>query len=114
MNVRPTKELVGASSALLVLGVLAQQSSYGYDIVKRINDAADGLFRWQEGTIYPLLHRLEKEELIRSRWQESESGRERKYYYITARGPHKHYPGPPEQWRDFNALVVRIAGLSNG
>ena len=55
------KELVGASTAILILGVLKRAPSYGYDIVRQINQEAEGVFTWQEGTIYPLLHKLERQ-----------------------------------------------------
>ncbi len=82
----PEKELMGASTALLVLSVLGTQASYGYQIVKRINEESQGLFTWQEGTIYPVLHRLEKDGLIRAEWREAQTGRRRKYYHVTAKG----------------------------
>ena len=109
---RSIKELVGASTSVLILGVLGREPSYGYQIVKRINEEAEGLFTWQEGTVYPLLHKLEKEGLVRSQWQEAESGRERKYYYITPKG-RGVLREDTEQWRDFNALVRRLAGVAN-
>src|SRR3954447_11078437 len=64
-TMRKRKELVGASTTVLILGVLARQPSYGYEIVKSVNDQAKGLFTWLEGTIYPVLHKLEKDSLIR-------------------------------------------------
>jgi PadR family transcriptional regulator, regulatory protein PadR len=113
MKARAIKELVGASTSVLVLGVVAREPSYGYDVVRRINEEAYGLFTWQEGTVYPVLHKLEKEGLIRSQWQEANSGRERKYYYITARG-RAVLTEDAEQWRDFHALVKRLAGGVHG
>ena len=101
------KELVGASTALLILGVIAKSPSYGYQIVKHINSEADDLFVWQEGTVYPVLHKLEKDGLVRSQWQVAETGRKRKYYYITPNGQ-KALTGYAEQWSEFNNLVVRI------
>src|SRR5688572_15885610 len=59
------KEIVGASTVLVILGELAKEPNYGYEIVRRVNAAADGIFEWQEGTIYPVLHKLEKEQLVR-------------------------------------------------
>lgn len=102
------KELVGASTGLLVLSVLAREASYGYQIIKRINDEADGLFVWQEGTVYPVLHKLEKDELVRAQWQTADTGRERKYYYITAKGRDALKDGTRE-WRAFNVMITRLA-----
>ena len=101
------KELVGASTGLLVLGVLAKAASYGYQIVKRVNAEADGLFVWQEGTIYPVLHKLEKEGLVRTQWQQADTGRRRKYYYITAKG-REALADRRREWEDVHALVARM------
>ena len=113
MNTRTEKELVGASTALLLLGTLAKTPSYGYEIVKRVNQEADGLFEWQEGTVYPVLHKLEKEQLVRTQWQEANTGRRRKYYYITAAG-RESLSKQVEQWNGFNALVQRVAEATHG
>ncbi len=82
----PNKELIGASTRLLILSVLAREANYGYALIRAINKEGEGLFVWQEGTVYPILHKLEKEKLVRAQWQEADTGRKRKYYYITAGG----------------------------
>ncbi len=110
---RSEKELVGASTSLLVLGILAKEASYGYEVVKKVNDAAEGLFLWQEGTIYPVLHKLEKEGLVRSQWQEADTGRRRKYYYITAPG-REALCSQVERWNAFHGLVNRLAEVQHG
>ncbi|MBI2434010.1 MAG: helix-turn-helix transcriptional regulator [Candidatus Hydrogenedentes bacterium] len=107
------KELVGASTSLLVLGVLANEPSYGYQIVKRVNAAADGIFEWQEGTIYPILHKLEKEKLVRAQWQEADTGRQRKYYYITASG-RDALAAQTERWKEFNGIVAQLVEAPHG
>jgi DNA-binding PadR family transcriptional regulator len=106
------KELVGASTAMLVLGVLARESSYGYEIVKRINEQARGAFTWQEGTVYPVLHRLERDGLIRARWQEADTGRKRKYYALTPAGRNALDDGK-RQWHVFHEMIVRLTGVSH-
>ena len=108
-----SKELVGASTALLILGILARAPSYGYEIVKRVNEEADGVFTWQEGTVYPVLHKLEKDGFVQSQWQEAETGRRRKYYSITARGRERLAAGASE-WHGFYRLVLRLAEAPNG
>ena len=107
------KDLVGASTALLVLTVLARDASYGYRIIRSINHEADGLFTWQEGTVYPLLHKLEKEGLVRTQWQQADTGRRRKYYYITAKGRDALGSGR-EQWNAFHGLVTRMTEQIDG
>jgi PadR family transcriptional regulator PadR len=81
-----SKELVAASSRGLVLSILSEGPSYGYAIIQRVRELSDEELRWTDGMLYPVLHRLEKEGLIKSEWRESESGRERKYYTLTGPG----------------------------
>src|SRR5687767_4827110 len=106
------KELVGASTAVLILGVLRRGPSYGYDIVRQVNVEAGGVFTWQEGTVYPVLHKLEGQGLVRCRWQEAPTGRRRKYYQLTPAGREALGEGA-RQWGLFHDLVVRLAGVSH-
>ena len=107
-----TKDLIGASAEVLILGVLARAPSYGYQIIKQVNDESEGLFAWQEGTIYPILHKLERAGFVRPQWQDADTGRQRKYYYITASGRDRLRTGATE-WAAVNNLVMRLARGSN-
>ncbi len=69
-----------------MLALLANGERYGYEIIQALN-RADGL-GLGEGTIYPLLTRLQREGLVNSRWQESPAGPPRKYYRLTENGIH--------------------------
>ena len=107
------KELVGASTGLLVLGVLAKSASYGYEIVKHLNKEGEGVFLWQEGTLYPVLHKLEKAKLVRTQWQQADTGRRRKYYYITAEG-REALAERTKEWNAFSQMVLRLGEMHNG
>ena len=72
------KDLVAASATPLVLAILAESDSYGYAIIKRVNELSDGYVRWTDGMLYPVLHRLERHGLVSAKWGASESGRRRK------------------------------------
>ena len=104
MNIN--KELVGASTGLLILKVLSSRPNYGYEIVKQVNEVADGFFTWQEGTIYPILRKMEKEGLLKSQWEDAENGRKRKYYYVTATGREAIREGTRE-WNGFYRLIFK-------
>ena len=80
------KDLVAASATPLVLAILAEGDSYGYAIIKRVSELSGGHLRWTDGMLYPVLHRLERQELVAAKWAASESGRRRKYYRITRSG----------------------------
>ena len=80
------KDLVAASATPLILAIIAEGETYGYAILKRVGDLSEGKLRWTDGMLYPVLHRLERQGLIHSRWGSSETGRRRRYYRITAEG----------------------------
>jgi len=83
---RIDKDLVAASATPLVLGILADGESYGYAILKQVNELSGGRMTWTDGMLYPLLHRLERLDHVRASWGTSETGRRRKVYAITDAG----------------------------
>ena len=83
---RVGKDLVAASATPMVLGILNDGESYGYAILKRIDELSGGELQWTEGLLYPLLHRLERLGFVESSWQEVAGERRRKYYRITDLG----------------------------
>ena len=80
------KDLVAASSTPIVLGILSEGDSYGYAILKRVQELSNGQITWTDGMLYPVLHRLERLGLIKASWGTAENGRRRKYYRLTDRG----------------------------
>lgn len=81
-----TKDLVAASATPLVLGILSEGDSYGYAILKRINELSGGELDWTDGMLYPLLHRLDRSGLVEADWRHPDGGRRRKYYRLTDDG----------------------------
>lgn len=71
---------------LVVLAALAQRTMHGYQIALEVAGRSDGLFVLQHGTLYPVLHRLEKANLVRSEWSEPEGERRRRVYSLTGAG----------------------------
>ena len=92
------KELVAASSVPLVLSILSEGDSYGYAIIQRVKEISGGKIEWTDGMLYPVLHWLEDQRLVRSRWVKSESGRKRKYYSLQPDG-RQALRQQKEQWR---------------
>ncbi len=81
-----SKDLIAASATPLILSILAEGDSYGYAIIKRVRDLSGGKMTWTDGMLYPVLHRLQKQGLIESYVDTSETGRERKYYRLKKEG----------------------------
>ncbi|MFC1993560.1 PadR family transcriptional regulator [Chloroflexota bacterium] len=104
-------EFMKGSIDSLLLCLLAQQPMYGYRIIKELDGRSEGYFKFKEGTLYPALHRLERVDLITGKWQMLPDGRQRKYYYITAKGRH-NLAEKRGQWQGFLAamnLIIRPA-----
>jgi PadR family transcriptional regulator PadR len=102
-----TKDLVAASTTPLVLGILAEGESYGYAILKQVNELSGGQLEWTDGLLYPLLHRLERFGHVESAWQTPQGGRRRKYYRITDQGRAEL----AEQRRQWAAVVDALRGV---
>ncbi len=81
-----SKDLVAASAKPLILSILSHGESYGYDIIKRVRDMSGGKIAWTDGMLYPVLHRMEDQKLISSKWIKSDTGRKRKYYFLEKEG----------------------------
>lgn len=106
---KPTRELVAASSRPLVLGILTKGESYGYEIIQEVKERSGGRLQWTDGMLYPVLHRLERDGLIRSLWKKSDSGRERKYYRILKAG-RKELEEQKAHWRSVNGALEGLWG----
>lgn len=105
-----TKDLVAASAVPLVLSLLEEGESYGYAIIQRVRSLSDGEIEWTDGMLYPVLHRLEEQGFITSRWQESEAGRKRKYYSLKMAG-RKALREQKEQWLLVHATLGKLWGV---
>ena len=100
------KDLVAASSTALVLAILAEGDSYGYAILRRVRDMSGGELEWTDGMLYPVLHRLERNGFVEAVWGQSESGRQRKYYRLTASGKDE-LASQRRQWQVVDSALRR-------
>jgi PadR family transcriptional regulator PadR len=92
-----TKDLVAASSKPLLLSILADGESYGYEIIQKVRELSGGQIEWSDGMLYPVLHRLERDGFIGSEWKQADTGRQRKYYCISSDG-RKALKTERQQW----------------
>ena len=92
-----TKELVAASSEPLILSLLSKGESYGYALIQEVKRLSGEKIEWTDGMLYPVLHRMEREGWIKSRWGEAENGRKRKYYSLKKDGK-KALKEQRDQW----------------
>ena len=102
-----SKELVAASTEPLILSLLSRGESYGYALIQEVKRLSGDKIEWTDGMIYPVLHRMEDEGWIASRWGEAENGRKRKYYSLRNDGK-KALRGQREQWTMVSAVFERL------
>lgn len=98
-----TKQSLDGKIETLLLAQLAESPAHGYQLVKDLNDQAGGLLALGEGTVYPVLHRLEERGLILAKWERGDNGRERKVYRVSKKGKAR-LDTQKEQW----AALVRV------
>lgn len=101
------KQLLKGTIPMLVLHLLAQADLYGYQLIKSLDQISAGVFTFSEGTLYPVLHTLERDGQLRAYWRESDTGRNRKYYAITGRG-RQELAQRLDQWRTFSDAIGAV------
>jgi len=104
-----SKELLKGAADTLVLSTFAEGEKYGYQVVKELERRSEGFFQLKEGTLYPILHRLEKQGLLAARWKTMPNGSERRYYALTPKGENA-LTTKLDEWQTFAAAVGRVTG----
>jgi len=97
-------DLLRSIAVPVVLRLLNEREMYGYEIIKEVHERTNGEFQWKEGTLYPCLHRMEGEGLIKSEWQKPEGERRRKYYHISGLGK-QQLTSRVNEWQKFSESV---------
>ncbi len=105
------KSLLSGSTPMLVLSLLRSGDKYGYEMVEELARRSDDTFQLKEGTLYPLLHSLEKEKLVSSYSKTAPSGRERKYYRLTDSG-RRQLEVKEKEWHLFSSSVNAVLGYA--
>jgi len=94
---------------LLILQVVAQRPLHGYAIAQRISQISRDVLRVPQGSLYPALHRLENRKLLSAEWKVSETGRDARFYRLTARG-RRQLAAEAQSWRRLAEAVRLILG----
>lgn len=107
------KSLLTGSTTTLILKLLEEKDMYGYEIIETLANKSDHTFDLKAGTLYPILHGLEKKELVESYEQKADNDRLRKYYHLTKKGKNL-LKEKQEEWTVFSNAVNSVlnGGLS--
>lgn len=108
-NPSPKSDLPQGTLDLLILKVVAMGPIHGYAIAQRIQQISRDVVQVQQGSLYPALHRLENRGLLAAEWKESETGREAKFYRLTAKG-RKQLKEETESWARLTGAIGLILG----
>lgn len=104
-----SKELMAASTRPLILTILKGGESYGYQIIQDVKELSGGTLEWSDGMLYPVLHKLQKDGCIESRWEVSDEGRRRKYYSLTETG-REELAEAKQQWLSVHEVLQKLWG----
>ena len=104
--------LLWGAVEMLILEVVSEGPTYGYEITQTVAGRSHGYFELKEGSLYPALHRMERQKLLASSWQEAD-GRRRKYYRLTAAG-RKALAEKKQEWTAFATGVNGVLGGAGG
>jgi DNA-binding PadR family transcriptional regulator len=103
------KRYMALGTSMLVLSLLKEESMYGYQIIRELEQQSQNVFQLQEGTLYPILHNLEQQGAVTSYRQTADNGRVRKYYAITSQGQ-KLLEDKLEEWKVYETAVNQVIG----
>jgi PadR family transcriptional regulator, regulatory protein PadR len=103
-----SKRALDGNVETMLLSLLQQGPNYGYGLVQALNERAPELVAFGEGTVYPVLHRMERKGLLSTSWGE-EGGRRRKYYRLSQKG-RRALQANLEEWRDLVAAMALMTG----
>jgi PadR family transcriptional regulator PadR len=104
--VKIDRDLIAASASALVLAILRREASYGYAIIQEVRALSGGELAWSEGMLYPVLHRLEEQDLIESYEDVGDNGRKRRYYRLRPEG-RRALADEKKQWDVVHAALTK-------
>ena len=102
-----SSEVLRGHTETIILALLKDKDSYGYEILKTILEKGNGLIDIKDATIYTAFKRMEKEQLISTYWGDEDEGARRKYYSITEKG-REFYKTKVDEWKEINVILSNL------
>ena len=100
-------DLLQGTLDMLILTTLALEPRHGWGISRRIQEMSDKVLQVNQGSLYPALHRLERQGLLDTYWGTSENNRQAKYYQLTAAG-RRRLDAETEQWTRMSNAIASV------
>lgn len=101
------KGLMAGSGTMLILSLLESGDMYGYQMIEELSRRSSELFQMKEGTLYPILHTLEKDRCLAVREEKTPAGRLRRYYRVTEKGL-RALEEKKTEWSSFSRAVTAV------
>jgi PadR family transcriptional regulator, regulatory protein PadR len=101
------REFLTGTVGVLILSFLSEREMYGYEMLQEAERRSESTFQLKEGTLYPALHQMERDGLLKAKWRDSPAGRPRKYYSLTAKGRRRAH-SKRRQWASISAAMRAI------
>jgi PadR family transcriptional regulator PadR len=92
---------------MIILHLLAREPMYGFELITSMRERTNGSFEMKEGTLYPVLYRMEEANLVEARWEAEGRGVPRKYYHVTERGT-RELARMVLEWNAFTKSIGRL------
>ena len=108
---RIERELMRGAGPVAILKLLSAKERYGYELVSSLESVGDGALAMGQSTLYPMLYNLEAKGLVKSKWKEGESGKQRKYYSLTKDGKQK-LATDTQQWAAVTTAMREIGVIA--
>lgn len=105
------KKLLAGGTTMLILKLLEERDMYGYQMIETLKLKSDDAFNLKAGTLYPILHGLEKDGMLESYDESEDSARVRKYYRITKKG-RQALAEKENEWNEYSHAVNKVLGKS--
>ena len=101
------KSLLSGSYGMMILSLLKEREKYGYQMINELALRSDDTFKMKEGTLYPILHSMEKQGYVESFEKKTDGGRVRRYYRITKKGL-KALEEKKAMWKEYSSKVNAV------
>jgi transcriptional regulator len=104
-------DLLQGTLDMLLMRAVSDEALHGYALVHRLNLISGGRLSVPQGSLYPALHRLENQGFLKATWGATDTGREAKFYRLTARG-RKRLDSEMAEWRELSTAIALILGTA--
>jgi PadR family transcriptional regulator PadR len=104
------RELKRGTLDMILLSLISEREMYGYELISTLEERGGSAFQVKEGTLYPVLYRLENAGFIEAHWETAERGVPRKYYRLTTTGS-QQLQELTGAWQEFSSVIDHLLGI---